>query len=986
MAGAITVEELQILITANYGDAIRGMLKMVDEVKQIVQTQLAPVQKMIQDTVASESTQKAMKSAEKAAEKTAEAVKKSTKSAVEDAAKLAEQAAKAAESAIAKMGKLNLADISKQQLSGSYIDTGKVDSSRKAVKRLNEEISNLQKNTQKKINWIPLNELREAAQAAAKIKAETSVALQSQGNEYALQIPIPFDRLLKEGQAAASAIEKTGNQAKKSGGYISDFLNRISALSVKVPSITKAFSSFGNTLKRVGGYISKQFISKIKEADKRIRNFTKMISGSLGFYALYSVIGAVTNGIGEATENLYQYSKLINGNFSQALDKAATSMQYLKNSIIAAVAPLAGVFADAVDVAVDKVMELANSVNQLLARLTGASTWTKAVKVQKEYAESATEAANAAKGMLAAFDEVNILSSGGGGADKNTPDYSSMFEEVETPTEPIAWLDQIKELIDAQDWSGLGQYIAEKINAALAGIDFSQAGQTVGKKIQAILDTVTSFMDTIDFYALGQDIAEFLNGAFASIDFTDVGKLLGQSVMAIFDTVMGFIENFDWTQFVQKISDLLRGFFTEIEFPELGEGAVAIWEALADSVGWLWNNVLVPFATWVKEDFAPVFGETIVSAIELLRSVIEQLKPVWDEVMVPIAEWAGEKIIEALTELNDLFRDLKALLDGEITFEEFQNQLTSTQELLIGVAEVVAAVTAAFGAWKTLSGVIGGVSTAIKGASTVIGLLSNPVGIAVAAIAALIGIAVGLEGEYGTLTALTDGLGETIKSTWADVKENLSGVWNHFLKPLLDSAKKYIGNAFESLFKTINTILTGILQGFEGTAEFFSGVFTADWDKICQGWKKSWIGTANVILGAVEILVNGFIDSLNWVGDVLSKVNSDWGWEISNVSLKIPTVPEYANGGVITSPTLGLIGEYAGAKSNPEIVTPQNIMYDTVVEANAPLISALYDMVREIIAEIRDKDTTVEIDGDVVGSVVMKYIDRYKRRTGQNPV
>lgn len=94
-------------------------------------------------------------------------------------------------------------------------------------------------------------------------------------------------------------------------------------------------------------------------------------------------------------------------------------------------------------------------------------------------------------------------------------------------------------------------------------------------------------------------------------------------------------------------------------------------------------------------------------------------------------------------------------------------------------------------------------------------------------------------------------------------------------------------------------------------------------------------------------------------------------------------VPAYASGGVITSPTLGLIGEYAGAKSNPEIVTPQNIMYDTVVEANAPLVSALYDMMREIIAVIGDKDTVVEMDGDKVGAIVMKYIDRYNRRTGK---
>ena len=41
----------------------------------------------------------------------------------------------------------------------------------------------------------------------------------------------------------------------------------------------------------------------------------------------------------------------------------------------------------------------------------------------------------------------------------------------------------------------------------------------------------------------------------------------------------------------------------------------------------------------------------------------------------------------------------------------------------------------------------------------------------------------------------------------------------------------------------------------------------------------------------------------------------------------------FADGGVLTKPTLGLMAEYPGASQNPEIVTPQSIMYDTVKQA-----------------------------------------------------
>jgi hypothetical protein len=35
-------------------------------------------------------------------------------------------------------------------------------------------------------------------------------------------------------------------------------------------------------------------------------------------------------------------------------------------------------------------------------------------------------------------------------------------------------------------------------------------------------------------------------------------------------------------------------------------------------------------------------------------------------------------------------------------------------------------------------------------------------------------------------------------------------------------------------------------------------------------------------------------------------------------------IPAFADGGIISGPTVGLMGEYAGAKNNPEVVAPLN--------------------------------------------------------------
>ena len=52
-------------------------------------------------------------------------------------------------------------------------------------------------------------------------------------------------------------------------------------------------------------------------------------------------------------------------------------------------------------------------------------------------------------------------------------------------------------------------------------------------------------------------------------------------------------------------------------------------------------------------------------------------------------------------------------------------------------------------------------------------------------------------------------------------------------------------------------------------------------------------------------------------------------------------VGRFATGGVLYGPTYGLMAEYPGARSNPEIVTPQNVMRETMLDAFAQILPSL---------------------------------------------
>jgi hypothetical protein len=109
------------------------------------------------------------------------------------------------------------------------------------------------------------------------------------------------------------------------------------------------------------------------------------------------------------------------------------------------------------------------------------------------------------------------------------------------------------------------------------------------------------------------------------------------------------------------------------------------------------------------------------------------------------------------------------------------------------------------------------------------------------------------------------------------------------------------------------------------------------WDGIQSKFKA----TVNGIIW----LINKIIGGINWLISGLNKIHfeiPDWVPKVGGKSfgINIQTVaeiPALAQGGVLKKSTLVNVGEYAGAATNPEIVAPQSIMKETVMDANGPL-------------------------------------------------
>ena len=386
------------------------------------------------------------------------------------------------------------------------------------------------------------------------------------------------------------------------------------------------------------------------------------------------------------------------------------------------------------------------------------------------------------------------------------------------------------------------------------------------------------------------------------------------------------------------------------------------------------------------------------------------------------------KISTGLTMLAEKFTSTFASIGAAIS--------PITTAMSEGFSSVVGAVGATTTPFTILKGLVVGVGEGFKALWGI--LAANPITLVVAAIALVVAALYHLWNTNKEFRQwLTDfyenslkPIVESIKKTFVDLwEQHLKPLWEEALKPLLgdlwETIKEIwglIANLIGEIIKTIAPVVENILQmiaqfvddisGYvggcmdvlKGIIKFITGVFSGDWEKAWDGIKDIFKGIwemmvslvktpINLIIGIINGMIRGVVGGINLVVRAINSISvdvPDWvpfiggkhiGFNLSEVTA--PQIPTLAKGGVITSPTLAMVGEYPGADNNPEIVTPQHILKETIDASNGEVVSALYQMAQLVIAAINDVDMNVSIGDDVIAQSAKRGNDAYKNRTGK---
>lgn len=299
--------------------------------------------------------------------------------------------------------------------------------------------------------------------------------------------------------SATDAVSDAANQMREVGEAASGASAGLESAKTQFEGTTDAASGAAGQIKAAGN-AAKNSESSTKSLAERLKDLGKVMASTKGhsnnllssfiriakYRFLRAILREITEGVTTGVKNMYEYAKAVGLSFAPAVDSAKDALLRMKNSIGAALAPLIEMLIPYLMQAVQWFINLINVVNQFLALLNGQTEWTRAITATsdamddvKTSAGGAAKAIKEAKGLLADWDELNIIqqqpgdtgSGGGGGKTKKAEtDYTKMFEQVSVFDEKVkkvfGWFqDHLQEILS----------IAKLVGAALLGWKLSTA-------------------------------------------------------------------------------------------------------------------------------------------------------------------------------------------------------------------------------------------------------------------------------------------------------------------------------------------------------------------------------------------------------------------------------------------------------------------------------------------------------------------------------
>lgn len=572
---------------------------------------------------------------------------------------------------------------------------------------------------------------------------------------------------------------------------------------------------------------------------------------------------------------------------SKAMQSYLSYDTQLSNSIQNCWNVLGSLLAPILEFVISLFSKAVSYVNAFVEALTGINL---VARANKKALDSQAKSTKKLSDTQSSLDEFHTVSTDTGSGNDNKP---ITVEPVDMDKLDFLfdWIDKAKKLLATlfdpikEAWDNKGKAFIDSLKNAFEGI--KSLGIAVFSSIFEVWTNGT-----------GQKIAENILEMWTNV-FNIVGALSQALANAWNNAGNG-------TAIIQAIADIFIGIQD-------------IVNSIANSLlNWVMSDNFQSALNVVLGILADLFGY----AQEIMAWVVTM----YETYLAPVVDKVLDCISRIIIAIGSVWEFLKPIIDTII--DVIMNVLEPVIDGLCGIIGGI--IDALSGVMDFITGVFtGDWSKAWEGLKTFLGGIID-------AVASL------FTGLFNTIRAIFKGAWDIIVSIWSVVSTWFN---NAVIKPL--------ANLFNGIWNTMKNgaqnAWNGIKNIFSSVATFFKNIFGNAWNgvkNIFSSGGRIFSGIKDGIFNAFRSVVNTLIAGINKVVSIPFNAINGALKTVRDISflgiepfkgliklVNVPQIPSLETGGVLDKETIVRVAEYSNARSNPEIVSPRDMMKETMKEA-----------------------------------------------------
>jgi len=572
-----------------------------------------------------------------------------------------------------------------------------------------------------------------------------------------------------------------------------------------------------------------------------------------------------------------------------------------------------------------------------------------------EVADNTEQAGKAAKGALAPFDKLNVLSMETGGGDGGVvppadgggllppaEQTGGLNAELDTLAAKLAEISaMIQNAFQEGDFSALGQQLSNgiigalgKAREAIQNFDFEGLGTDAATGFNKVVSSVQTFLANIDFKTIGSEYAGLISdvlkgvldtviGFLQNIDWQNVGTTIWTGITSALEYVWGFITGIDWGGVITRVFELLGSALGAAAGVIVGLGT-AIW----DSLKLAWETVKGYFEGFKDEAGGDIWQGLLDGIVNAAIGIYEFVR---DKIVIPFID--GFKKAFGIASPSTVMAE-----QGVDIIDGLKQGIEDAWNAAVGWFDekIIAPLKGWFSeAWDNIRGFAADTWTDIETVWTAVSTwfydnVTEP-------------IKGFFSDAWGSISGFVTGAWDDAKLIWSTVSTWFTDNVIDPIKTAFDTAFQEIKDFVESPFTNLEAFVKGVLNGVIG---ILNGLL---------------IGFANGINGIVNALNTIQITIPDWVPLLGGK---NFGVSLPNVSA--PQIPLLATGAVIppNAPFMAVVGDQRSG---------------TNIEAPEALIRQI---VREEVGGMSNQNITITFGG-TMGELVRQLNPHIERENGR---